>query len=261
MGESTPFQILSCTLYQPCRLECWLDWVEKITEEKLLKRPIKLAVLLLGVLVGNVFGSGEYQTTQGPSQDVSLSYGLVVDTSGSLRAQMDPIVEAVENIFNGNGPNDEAFLLRFTDSDHIETLQELTQNKRALIRASEALFTEGGATAMFDAVYLSARYLSQDGQAQSANRRQALILITDGEDRSSEHRIDEVLELLRSKKVRVFAIGLSKGLKKESGKKAYEKAVANLSRFASETGGRAYFPKTADEMQSNAKEILNVIRQ
>lgn len=223
--------------------------------------PVKFAVLIMGILVGSVFGLGEYRTSSGPSQDVGLSYGLVVDNSGSLRAQMDQMAEAVESICNNNSPNDEAFLLRFTDSEHIETLQELTQNKRALIRASGALRTEGGATAIFDAIYLSAQYLSQHGQAQSANRRHALILITDGEDRSSDHKIDEVLELLRAKKVQVFAIGLTKYLKKESGKKAYEKALANLSRFASETGGRAYFPKSPDELQSNAKEILNVMRQ
>jgi Ca-activated chloride channel homolog len=226
-----------------------------------LNKPVKFAVLLMCFLVVNVFGAGEYKTSPGQSQDVSLSYGLVVDNSGSLRAQMDQIAEAVENIFNGNSPNDEAFLLRFTDSEHIEALQELTQNKRALIRASGALFTEGGATAMFDAVYLSAQYLSQHGQAQGANRRQALILMTDGEDRSSSHSADEVLELLRAKKVQVFAIGLTKDLKKDRGKKASEKAVALLNRFASETGGRAYFPKNSDELQSNAKEILNVIRQ
>jgi Ca-activated chloride channel family protein len=220
-----------------------------------------IAVLLMGFLVGNVFGFGEYRTSSDPSQDVSLSYGLVVDNSGSLRARMDQIRGAAESIFDGSYPNDEAFLIRFVHSENIETLQELTQNKGALIRAVGQLRPEGGETAIFDAVYLSARYLSQNGQAESANRRRALVLITDGEDRSSNYKIGEVLELLRSKRIRVFAIGLTTNLKKERGKQAYEKAVALLNKFASETGGRAYFPKSPEELQSNAKEILSVMRQ
>src|SRR5918912_166702 len=91
-------------------------------------------------------------------EEVPISYGLAVDNSGSMRSQIDKVIEAAKDIVNSNKSGDETFLVRFIDSDKIETLQDFTPNKQALMDALDSMFIEGGQTAIVDAVYLSAEH-------------------------------------------------------------------------------------------------------
>src|SRR5688572_29478813 len=50
------------------------------------------------------------------SGQVPLNYGLVIDTSGSLRDQLRAVINAGIRIVNSNKEDDEAFLFRFVSS-------------------------------------------------------------------------------------------------------------------------------------------------
>ena len=192
--------------------------------------------------------------------DVSLSYGLVVDNSGSLHSQFSQVRSAAKTIAESTKSGDEGFIIKFVDSMKIETVQELTQDSAKLVTGTNKFSIEGGQTALLDAVYLSATYLAEKGQAEGANRRHALILITDGGERYSYYKVQQVLDTLHRTKVRDFAIGMTSSLLKDEGKKKYEKAIALLNLLSTESGGKALFPADGDELQKDAKEILNSIR-
>ena len=85
-------------------------------------------------------------------EEVPISYGLAVDTSGSLRTQLTSVIDAGKTIINSNKPGDETFLVRFISSDKIETVQDFTANKDALIDGIDGFYVEGGQTAVIDAV-------------------------------------------------------------------------------------------------------------
>ncbi|HEX7296032.1 MAG TPA: VWA domain-containing protein, partial [Pyrinomonadaceae bacterium] len=105
----------------------------------------------------HVFEDGVAQPIEDFSrEEVPISYGLAVDTSGSLRTQLTSVIDAGKTIVNANKPGDETFLVRFISSDKIETVQDFTANKDALIDGLDSLYVEGGQTAVVDAVYLSA---------------------------------------------------------------------------------------------------------
>ena len=89
-------------------------------------------------------------------EEVPISYGLAVDTSGSLRSQLQSVIDAGKTIINSNKPGDETFLVRFISSDKIETVQDFTANKEMLLDGLDSFYVEGGQTAVIDAVYLSA---------------------------------------------------------------------------------------------------------
>ena len=89
-----------------------------------------------------------------------ISYGLAVDTSGSLRSQLQSVIDAGKTIINANKPGDETFLVRFISSDKIETVQDFTANKELLMDGLDSFYVEGGQTAVIDAVYLSAEHVS-----------------------------------------------------------------------------------------------------
>src|SRR5262249_32006610 len=57
-------------------------------------------------------------------EEVPISYGLAVDSSGSLRSQLQSVIDAGKIIVNSNKKGDETFLMRFISSDKIETMQD-----------------------------------------------------------------------------------------------------------------------------------------
>src|SRR5438132_13650179 len=77
-------------------------------------------------------------------EEVPISYGLAVDTSGSLRTQLTGVIDAAKTIINSNKSGDETFLERFISSDKIETVQDFTSSKDLLLDGMDNLYVEGG---------------------------------------------------------------------------------------------------------------------
>src|SRR4030095_1316435 len=139
-----------------------------------------------------------------------------------------------------------------------------TTKKDLLIDGLDNLYVEGGQTAVIDAVYLSAEHASESQRGDpNDRRRRALIVITDGEDRSSVYTQEQLFGRLREDDVQIFVIGFVNELDKEAGfirKSPREKAVNLINRLASETGGRAFFPDSISELPQIASEIVRDMR-
>ncbi len=197
-------------------------------------------------------------------EEVPISYGLAVDTSGSLRSQLPTVIEAGKSIINSNKPGDETFLVRFISSDKIETVQDFTANKELLTDGLDSFYVEGGQTAIIDAVYLSAEHVSEYRKGDEGDRRRrALIVITDGEDRNSFYKQEQLFARLREADVQIFVIGFVNELDKEAGfirKSPREKAINLINKLAEETGGRAFFPDSVAELPQIANEIIRDLR-
>lgn len=197
-------------------------------------------------------------------EEVPVIYGLAVDTSGSLRTQLNQVIDAAKTIINSNKRGDETFLERFIDSAKIETLQEFTPNKDLLLEAVDNLYVEGGQTAVIDGVYLAAEHVAEYKKGNADDRRRrALIVVTDGEDRASYYNEIQLLQRLREEDVQIYVIGFVNELDADKGfirKSSRDKAVALLNKIASETGGRAFFPQSLSELPQVANEIVHDLR-
>ncbi|HZI17965.1 MAG TPA: VWA domain-containing protein [Pyrinomonadaceae bacterium] len=213
-----------------------------------------------------VFENGQPQTVQFvTTEEVPVSYGLVVDNSGSLRSQIQKVIDAGKTIVESNQPGDETFVVRFVSSEEIKVLQDFTSDKQAVFDALDDMYIEGGQTAVMDAVYLSAEHATQykKGDPLDDKRRRALILVTDGEDRASFYKQDQLFEALKENDVQIYVIGFVNELEKERGfisKSRRQKAVDLLDRLAKETGGRAFYPTSLSELPDIAREITKDLR-
>ena len=213
----------------------------------------------------HVFEDGVPQSIESfTREEVPISYGLAVDTSGSLRSQLQSVIDAGKTIINSNKTGDETFLVRFISSDKIETVQDFTANKELLMDGLDSFYVEGGQTAIIDAVYLSAEHVSEYRKGDEGDRRRrALIVITDGEDRNSFYKQEQLFARLREEDVQIFVIGFVNELDKEAGlirKSPREKAVNLIKKLASETGGRAFFPDSISDLPQIANEIIRDLR-
>lgn len=197
--------------------------------------------------------------------EVPTNYGIVVDNSGSMRQQLDKVVEAGKILINTNRPDDESMVIRFVGRDKIEIEQPFTSNKADLIDALDNLYIEGGQTAIIDAIYLAVENVDEYENAKKSTekKRRALILVSDGEDRNSYYNEKQLFELLRESEVQIYVIGFVDELSKDGGfisKSPRDKAKTFLERIATETGGKAYFPANVSALPDLAREISSELR-
>jgi len=198
-------------------------------------------------------------------EEVPVNYGMLIDNSGSLRSQLEKVIEAGKILVDANKPEDEAFIIRFVSSDKIEEKQDWTKDKTALKEMLDELYIEGGSTAIIDAVMLAAdKAADYEKSAKREDRkRRALILVTDGEDRASYYKEEQLFAKLREADVQIYTIGFVNELgtdKSLFGKSDQGKAKALLERMAKETGGKSYFPNSVSELAQIARDINNELR-
>ncbi len=208
----------------------------------------KISSLVLITFLSFLVAHGQAAKENTPVEKPSLSYGIVVDNSGSYRMILETVIKSVNQIIESNGADDATFLVRFVDSTKISLMQDFTSSKDELQSAAESMFIEGGQTAILDGVNFSAKYLAENDV--SANRQKVLILISDGEDRKSQTKIEEVLKLLKDEKIKVYTLGLSNG-------KIYKNLLEKL---AKETGGKSFIVEKRSEIEAVIKQLTAAVR-
>jgi Ca-activated chloride channel family protein len=184
-----------------------------------------------------------------------VNYGLMLDTTGSMRSILDEIVSTGRAVVNANRPGDKAFVMHYVGADTIEFDTGLTSDKAALEEAFDDLFIQGGLTATLDALHRALDFTARSRtNVDDKGRRHALVIITDGEDRGSQQSNPETLfARLRQSDVQVFIIGLTK----MADVRNRDKAAALLNGIARESGGRAFFPKSFAEMPGVIQELTH----
>lgn len=183
--------------------------------------------------------------------DLPLRIGVILDTSNSIRARFKFEQEAAIEFLQGvlAEEHDRAFLVSFDTRaelivDYTNEIEELADGVRRL-RA-------GGGTALYDAIYYACRDKLPEDQPKEQFRR-ALVVIGDGEDNRSTVTREDALEMAHKAETVVYTISTNRSGKAESGDKT-------LRRFAKETGGVAFHPFQARDLQQSFANIANELR-
>jgi Ca-activated chloride channel family protein len=181
----------------------------------------------------------------GTTADLPLSLAIAVDTSGSMTEVFPKVLRAVDGFAHAllTG-GDEAVLLSFAWD---ATLQlDWTSDVNTIAGKLDRVVPEGG-TSLHDAVIRSLE------QFRGRRGRQALVLLTDGEDTSSRTGWDTARRYAHTMRVPIFPIGLGVGKLDFAGRKI-------LRELASETGGTAFFPKDVEDLPGVYATIGELLR-
>ncbi len=164
--------------------------------------------------------------------DQPLSVALVVDRSRSVQTVLGRAQNAVHDFINSvmRTGKDRACLVAF-DSD-VHLVQDFTDDSDTLALAVNKLTAAGG-TSVFDAVYKTSR----DKLAGIEGARRVIVLITDGDDTTSNASIEQATEMAVRNNVTVYAIRLP-GENSLNGREQQGKPV--LTRLTEATGGRQF---------------------
>jgi Ca-activated chloride channel homolog len=183
-------------------------------------------------------------------EDLPVSMGILVDNSGSMRDKRSAVNVAALRLLQASNPKDSAFIVNFSERAFLD--QGFTSDLVALNRGLSRLDSHG-TTAMYDAVAASADELVKHAK----ERKQALLIITDGADNASRLTLTEAIRRVQGLGGPVvYTIGLLFDVEKKEADQA-RNALESLSQ---ETGGIAYFPRSLDELNAIAEEVARDIR-
>ncbi len=172
-----------------------------------------------------------------------ISLALLLDTSASMEERMPIAQEAAIGFARQLRKDDQAEVIDF--DSQVRVLAPFTNDGPALEKAIRAT-TSNGSTSLYNALYIALKELKKVKAGTAADiRRQAIVLLSDGDDTSSLIEFDQVLDLAKRSEVVIYAIGLRQG---EIARREFKEAEFVLKQLATETGGRAYFPTDAREL-------------
>jgi Ca-activated chloride channel family protein len=159
-----------------------------------------------------------------------------------MGGKFDIVANAAVGFIRTLRPNDRAAVIGF--ATRVTRFQTFTGDATLLERAVRAA-TPSGKTALHDALYIAANELLRERKRYREIRRQALVILSDGEDTSSLANGDEALDAERRAGVTVFTISpharLEFGRFPLSQSRAAAEATYALTALARDTGGRAFF--------------------
>lgn len=195
-----------------------------------------------------IFEDGKPQTIKSfHHEDIPISLGIVIDNSGSMREKRAKVVKAAINLVKASNPNDEVFVVNFSDEYFLD--QSFTSKINLLQTALEKYETRGG-TALYDAVVASADELKKHGKLQ----KKILFVVTDGEDDASRESLEQAVHRLQEENgPTVYSIGLL-------GEERQRRARRALETISERTGGIAFFPRTLDEVDAISSTVARDIR-
>jgi Ca-activated chloride channel homolog len=172
-----------------------------------------------------------------------ISLALLLDTSASMEERMFIAQEAAIGFAKQLHKEDQAEVIDF--DSQVRVLAPFTNDAAALEKAIRTT-TPNGSTSLYNALYIALKELKKVKASSASDiRRQAIVLLSDGDDTSSLIEFDQVLDLAKRSEVVIYAIGLRQG---EIARREFKEAEFVLKQLATETGGRAYFPTDAREL-------------
>jgi Ca-activated chloride channel family protein len=191
-----------------------------------------------------VEGSAAQEIRTFSSEDAPVSLGVIFDSSGSMSSKMDRAKDAVIEFFKTANPQDEFFMITFSD-----TPEEVTDFTSSVddIQGKLVYAVPRKRTALLDAIYMG---ISKMRQAKYAKK--ALLIISDGGDNHSRYTEGEIKALVNEADVMIYAIGI------------YDRYFASaeerlgpglLSEITELTGGRAFTIDNPNDLADVATKI------
>lgn len=181
------------------------------------------------------------------SEDTPVSVGIVFDCSGSMGDKLQKSREAVAQFVKRANPEDEFFLVEFSDAANL--IQDFTMSPEEI--QNRLAFTQSkGRTALLDAVY---RAIHETKKAR--NPRKALLIISDGGDNNSRYTEGEIKNLVKEADVQIYAIGIYEPIGARSRTPEELMGPGLLTQIAEQTGGRQYAIENVNELADVATKI------
>ena len=221
------------------------------TDVKLVLVPVSVTDPMSRFVTGlsqenfEVFEDKKPQTIRNfSSEDVPISVGIILDSSGSMTDKLDRVRDAVNEFCDAANPEDEFFMISFSDAPRLAV--DFTTSTDDVKK--ELLFLRPkGRTSLLDAIRMGLEKMKN-----ARYGKKALLIISDGGDNHSRYGEKEVRSLAKESDVMIYSIGM---FDRYVPTLEEARGPALLSELAEPTGGQAFTLENPNEMPSVARHI------
>lgn len=183
-------------------------------------------------------------------QDVPATIGVLIDNSGSMQPNRERVIAAALAFAETSHPDDEIFVLTFNEQ------VRLAWGPAVVSRTDPAVFK----SAVARSITASGRTAIHDGILDGLSRarrgihtRQALVVISDGDDNASAAKEADVIKLVHDSDATIYTVGLIDPVTLEGN-------PGLLRRLAKATGGSPFEPRRSSNMPDVLQQIALDIR-
>jgi Ca-activated chloride channel family protein len=181
-----------------------------------------------------------------------IALAVLLDTSASMEGKLSTAQEAAIGFARRLRKTDVMEVIEF--DSQVNIVQEFTSDIQALEKAIQST-TVNGSTSLYNAIYVSLKNLKRNRAKSSEEiRREAVVVLSDGDDTTSLIEYEEVLDLAKRSETAIYAIGLRQG---NEGRREFKEAEFVLRQLSQETGGRVFFPTSASELPRIYEQIAD----
>jgi Ca-activated chloride channel family protein len=182
-------------------------------------------------------------------EDIPVTVGLVIDNSGSMGPKRADVIAAGLAFARSSNPQDQMFVVNFNEKvsfglpEKVAFTDQVPQLEVALSK-----LRPDGETALYDALAVALDHLKQ-----GTRDKKVLIVISDGGDNASKHKLAEIMTAAGKPNVILYTIGI---FNEEDG----DSNPGVLKQLAKDTGGEAFLPKSLNEIAPICERIAHDIR-
>jgi Ca-activated chloride channel family protein len=182
------------------------------------------------------------------SMPVPIDLAILLDISASMTDKLQTVQQAAIAFTSSIGPGDRISVVGIKDA--VRVLHPLDEDVTAA-RAAIHSTTASGNTSLYNALYLTLRELMKHRRTDDEIRRQAIVVLSDGEDTTSIVGFDDVRELAKQSGVAIYTITLRSSRPANALVRDRASAAAAdyaMKALAQESGARAFFPADIKEL-------------
>ncbi len=200
-----------------------------------------------------IYEDGEKQVIENFARETNLplTIAMLVDTSQSVKPNLEFEKETAISFFHTVlGDKDRAMVVEFDPG--VNLVQDFTNDPNKLAGRIDGLKAGGLGTKLFDAIYLSCheKMIRETG-------RKAIIILSDGEDQNSIHKVEQAIEMALRAEAIIFGVNVTTGSLFGVGDNS--KGEGTLKKLVQETGGRLFSPYK-EELHETFRKINQELR-
>ena len=174
------------------------------------------------------------------SENIDLELVAAIDVSSSMKDALPRVKESAKRFLAGLRGGDQVTLLAFNDI--VYTLAQRTKDQNARVSAIDRMRAWGG-TALYDVVVDALKRLER------LTGRRSLLVFSDGDDQSSHATLEAAIAHAEGSDATIYAIGQGRAVRTRE-------LQTVLTRFATISGGRAFFTEDVSRLDKFFEEIL-----
>jgi Ca-activated chloride channel family protein len=182
-------------------------------------------------------------------EDVPVTVGLVVDNSGSMKSKRHDVIAATLAFARSSNPQDQMFVVNFNENASFGLPGNIAfTDQPAQLQVALSRVAADGETALYDAVAVALEHLKKGDRD-----KKVLIVVSDGGDNASKHKLSEIMALVGQTGVIIYTIGI---FDDQDG----DRNPAVLKRLAKQTGGESFLPESLADVTPICERIARDIR-